>query len=224
MFKKLFEKSKQNQVKPLSYHKDYVVILDNGHGDNTPGKRSPKFPDGSQFFEYEFNRDIVHRIAQQLDDLGIRYEILVPEKKDIPLKERCDRANRIYKQTKKKCFLISVHANAAGNGSTWINAKGWAVYTSVGKTKSDDMATIMWNEMKNEFPTRKMRLDMTDGDVDYEANFTVLYNTLCPAILTENFFMDDKEECKEILMNNAKRQKIANAHVNAIKKILMNLC
>lgn len=220
MFEKLFKKTEEK--KPLTYKKDYLVILDNGHGENTPGKRSPKFPDGSQFFEYEFNRDIVRRIAQELDAAGIRYEILVPEKKDIPLKERCDRANRIYKQTKKKCFLISVHANAAGNGG-WMNARGWCVFTSKGKTKSDDIATIMWNEMKNEFPTHKMRLDMSDGDVDWEANFTILYNTLCPAILTENFFMDNQEDCK-LIMSNAGRQKIAQAHVRAIKKVLMNLC
>lgn len=220
MFEKLFKKTEKKQ--PLTYKKDYLVILDNGHGENTSGKRSPKFPDGSQFFEYEFNRDIVRRIAQELDDAGIRYEILVPEKKDIPLKERCDRANRIYKQTKKKCFLISVHANAAGNGG-WMNARGWCVFTSKGKTKSDDIATIMWNEMKNEFPTHKMRLDMSDGDVDWEANFTILYNTLCPAILTENFFMDNQEDCK-LIMSNAGRQKIAQAHVRAIKKVLMNLC
>ena len=28
------------------------VLLDNGHGENTPGKRSPKWSDGSQLFEW----------------------------------------------------------------------------------------------------------------------------------------------------------------------------
>lgn len=222
MFKNLFKKTEEKQ-QSMTFKKDWLIILDNGHGDNTPGKRSPKFPDGSQLLEYEFNRDIVRRIAQQLDEAGIRYEILVPEKKDISLKERCDRANKIYKQTKKKCFLVSIHANAAGNKGQWTNARGWCVFTSVGKTKSDDIATYFWNEMKNEFPTHKMRLDMSDGDVDWEANFTILYNTLCPAILTENFFMDNQEDCK-LIMSNAGRQKIASAHVRAIKKVLMHLC
>ena len=37
------------------------ILLDNGHGYDTPGKRSPIWPDGSQLFEWEFNRDIVSR-------------------------------------------------------------------------------------------------------------------------------------------------------------------
>jgi N-acetylmuramoyl-L-alanine amidase len=40
----------------------FLWILDNGHSKATPGKRSPKLEDGRQFFEYEFNRDIVKRL------------------------------------------------------------------------------------------------------------------------------------------------------------------
>lgn len=32
------------------------ILIDNGHGKETPGKRSPVWPDGSQLYEYEFNR------------------------------------------------------------------------------------------------------------------------------------------------------------------------
>lgn len=196
--------------------KDITIILDAGHGKNTQGKCSPKWPDGTQLFEWEFNRDIVKRIAEQLERDGIKYHILVPEDKDISLQERVRRADKIWKNTNKKCFLVSVHANAGGG-------TGCEVWTSVGKTKSDDIASIFWNEMKSEFSTQKMRLDMTDGDVDKEKNYYILYNSKCPAILTENFFMDNEKDCKEILMKPLMRQKIANAHVNAIKKTLMKL-
>ena len=104
-----------------------TVILDNGHGEGTPGKRSPKWKDGSQLFEWEFNRDIVNRICNILDDENIRYERLVPEKIDISLKERCRRANVIYDRTDGDCFLISVHGNAGGG-------TGWECYTSHGQT------------------------------------------------------------------------------------------
>ena len=40
------------------------ILLDNGHGYDTPGKRSPIWPDGSQLFEWEFNR--VDKIASKL--------------------------------------------------------------------------------------------------------------------------------------------------------------
>jgi hypothetical protein len=41
-----------------------MVILDAGHGYNTKGKRSPVWSDGSQLFEWEFNRDVVKRIRE----------------------------------------------------------------------------------------------------------------------------------------------------------------
>lgn len=218
MLKNLFKPKEQSQA----INKDITIILDNGHGVNCAGKCSPKFEDGSRFYEYEFNRDIVRRIAEDLKKAGIKCEILVPEENDISLTERCNRANKIWKNTGKKCFLISIHANAAGMGNKWMDARGWCVFTSKGRTKSDDIATIFWEEMKTAFPNDKMRMDTSDGDVDWEANFAMLYNTKCPAILTENFFQDNKEDCK-LLRSEAGRIKIANAHVRAIKKVLMKL-
>lgn len=100
------------------YNQNMVMLLDNGHAKSTPGKRSPVWDDGYQFFEYEFNRDIVARIASKLETLGIRYEIITPEvDKDIRLTERAKRVNSFCnKYGKNNCFLISVHANASGNG------------------------------------------------------------------------------------------------------------
>ena len=76
--------------------------------------------------------------------------------------------------------------------------------------------------MKSEFPSQKMRLDTSDGDVDKEKNFTILYNTNSPFILTENFFMDYEPDCR-LIMSEAGKRKIANAHIRAIKKTIMNL-
>ena len=54
----------------ISKDDGYVWILDNGHGGiidgeyQTPGKRSPKWEDGTQLFEGEFNRAVVKRIIK----------------------------------------------------------------------------------------------------------------------------------------------------------------
>ena len=61
-----------------------TILLDPGHGSDTPGKRSP---DG-RFREYAFNRDIAARVASELTSLGLNAEIIVPELTDVPLKER----------------------------------------------------------------------------------------------------------------------------------------
>ena len=75
---------------------DKIIILDAGHGVDCAGKRSPIWGDGSQLLEWEFNRDIVRRIAAMLKAEGIKFEILVPEDNDVSLSERCRRANVIY--------------------------------------------------------------------------------------------------------------------------------
>ena len=90
-----------------------LIVLDNGHGCKTQGKRSPVWPDGSQLFEWEFNRDIVRRISSKLDKLNIENIIVVPEIEDISLVNRCKRVNKIY-STRKDAILLSIHANAGG--------------------------------------------------------------------------------------------------------------
>ena len=136
-----------------------VILLDNGHASTTPGKRSPIWDDGYQFFEYEFNRDVVKRIAKELDKLGIKYEIITPEVDvDVKLTTRANRVNNFCKKYgTAKCLLISVHANAGANG-TWCNARGWSVYTTKGVTKSDAIATLFYNEAESLLPRFNMNI------------------------------------------------------------------
>lgn len=201
----------------------FWILLDNGHAKTTLGKRSPKFPDGRQFFEYEFSRDIVKRISEELKKLNINYKIVTPEvDEDIPLTTRANRVNRYCsKFGKTNCLLISIHANAAGNGKDWMNARGWSVWTTKGKTKSDEYADIFYKEAEKLLPLNGMTLrkDTSDGDYDYEENFTILQKSWCPSILTENLFQDNKIDC-EFLMSDKGRDIITQIHVNAIKKIV----
>lgn len=189
-----------------------LVILDNGHGVDTAGKCSPVWADGSQFREYEFNRDIVGRIAYKCKMHGIPFHVLVPEAKDISLRERVQRANAIYDSIADKCFLLSIHANA-GMGT------GFEVWTSKGKTKSDAYADIFMEEAERELKEFKMRKDYTDDDSDKEEQFYILRHTKCPAVLTENLFMDTERDCR-FLMNEEGRDRIANFHYKAIKRIV----
>jgi len=191
------------------------IILDNGHGRETKGKRSPVWPDGSQLLEYEFNRHVVQIIKQELDKLFIPNIILVPEENDISLKERCERANKIYQQENKKAFLISVHANAGGG-------TGWECFTSVGQTESDVIAAYIFAAANRVLPDIRFRKDFTDGDPDKEAHFYILRKTQCPAVLTENLFMDNEKDCK-FLMTLEGVKKIALLHVQGIQNYLKTL-
>ena len=185
------------------------VILDNGHGINTPGKRSPLWSNGKQLLEWEFNRDIVKRISEKLNAYNIEYAIIVPEEKDVYLTTRARRANEIYKQ-RRDAIYISIHANAGGGS-------GWECFTSPGKTKSDQIAEIFYQTAEEYFRGWNIRKDKSDGDSDKESDFTVLTATHCPAILTENFFMDTYKDCQFILSEEG-RDLIAEMHVAAIIK------
>lgn len=187
-----------------------MPLLDNGHGVDCAGKRSPVWGDGTQLFEWEFNRDIVRRIAAKLKADGVKFKILVPEETDVSLQERCRRANQ-YQQMYNNCVLFSIHGNAGGG-------TGWECYTSRGTTKADEIATLLYTEAEKEFAGWKTRKDFVDGDADKEANFYILRHTICPAVLTENFFFDNEKDCK-LMLSEAGRERIAKIHINVIKKL-----
>lgn len=198
-----------------------VILLDNGHAASTPGKRSPNEAGEPQFFEYEFNRDIARRVASMLESLGFTVKMLVPERDvDVTLTERANRANfYCLEYGIKNCLFLSIHANAAGNGSKWMTAKGWSCYTSKGETASDPYAEIFMREAEKVLvPMGRTIRKYSQQKYSWEENFTVLVKTKCPAILTENLFYDNHDE-KRFLMSEEGRNAIARIHVNAIMKI-----
>ncbi len=195
-----------------------LFILDPGHGKDTPGKRSPKWEDIPQIYEWEYNRFIVNDIHNRLNDIGIKSVILVPEENDVPIATRARRANQyaIENGGYKTALVISVHLNAALNSA----ARGWEVHTYLGSSISDAYATVFWREAKRFLSDNtKMRGDWSDGETDWDSNFGILRLTKCPAILTENCFMTNYEDCKYLLSDEG-RKEIPLLHVEAIKKIL----
>ena len=192
------------------------ILIDPGHGIDTPGKRSP---DGL-FLEYLWNRQVADLILEGLVSAGVDASLVVTETNDVTLRNRVNRVNTICNRVgASNVLLVSVHANAAGNGSAWMNAKGWSCYTSKGKTKSDQVAECLYDAFEEEFQDRKIRKDMSDGDRDWEENFYVLQKSKCPAVLLENFFYDNREECAWMLQEETKRR-IASAAVKGIIKYI----
>lgn len=194
----------------------YLWCLDNGHGKKTAGKRSPKFEDGKQLFEYEFNRDIVKKIMEKLDEIGVKYFNVVPEVDiDNFLEGRVARANN--KKSSLPKIFVSVHSNAFGR-SGWEPPSGietWFFHTS---RSGRAIASVFQKHLVEQLPTWKNRkLKSYPG----KKQFYVLRNTSMPAVLTENGFYTNKEECR-LLLKDSIRQKIADAHVAAILEIEKN--
>jgi N-acetylmuramoyl-L-alanine amidase len=193
-----------------------MIILDNGHGEDTPGKRSPKGlctePNMVALYEFEFNRDIVDRIFALCTLEGIPVARLVPESEDIGLRTRCNRANLIASQHPGS-FLISIHANAF-NGK----ADGFEAFTYLGQSQSDVLADLICKQAREDLPFR-MRFDTSDGDLDKESRFYILKHTVCPAVLTESGFMDSEKDLSYLITDEG-RQEIAVCHYEAIKKYI----
>ena len=193
------------------------IFIDNGHGLMTAGKRSP---DGL-FREPFYNREIARRVVSDLRDRGLDAELLVPEDDDISLAERVRRVNAAcFLLGKQNVILVSIHVNAAGNGSKWLNATGWSVYTCKGQTESDKLAECLCQAAIKNFPGRRIRTDISDGDMDWEDGFYILRKSLCPAVLTENFFMDSRDDL-EYLQSRAGKQAVVDTHVEGIVEYLL---
>lgn len=190
-----------------------LILIDNGHGSNTAGKRSP---DG-RLLEYKYTREIAKSVVSRLRNSGYNAELLVPEVYDVPLLERVHRVNvKCQSLGKENVLVVSIHCNAAGDGKKWMNATGWEIWTSEGRTESDDLADHFMISAKSCFDGQTIReWKKRDGERDKEAGFTILKNTLCPAVLTENFFMDNKKDVAYLLSDEGKWA-VVKCHIDAI--------
>lgn len=194
------------------------ILIDAGHGIDTPGKRSPDW----SFREYLWNREVADLLYNILIENGYDADLVVTETNDVPLSTRVRRVNEVCSRLgKNNVLLLSIHANAAGNGE-WMNAKGWSCFTTEGKTKSDDVATCLYRAIEEDFKDRKIRYDRSDGDPDWEKAFYICRKTTCPAVLVENFFYDNKEECYWLLKAETK-ERIARALFKGVEYYVSEL-
>ncbi len=198
----------------------FLWCLDNGHGKLQPGKRSPLFDDGTtRFMEYEFNRDVVEKIMKGLDKHGVKYYDIVPDYNEVGsfLAERVERANK--KKSDLTKIYVSVHSNAGpAAADEWIsdNIKGIETWYAQNSTRGKKLAAVFQKHLI-------LKTGMKNRDLKSTAitSLYVLEKTTMPAILTENGFYNNKIEVKE-LMKDSVRQKIADAHVEAILEIEKN--
>lgn len=190
------------------------ILIDNGHGSNTSGKRSP---DG-RLREYAWARDIASRMVVELKKRGLDAERIVPEERDILLRERCRRVNAYCaKLGSKNVILISIHINAAKSDGRWHEASGWSGWVAPNASQKSKMLAQM---LYDEAAKRNLKGNRSVPSCKYwVGNFAIVRDTNCPAVLTENLFQDNKDEV-DFLMSESGKEAIVNLHVAAILKYL----
>lgn len=195
-----------------------LVILDNGHGSDTPGKCSPD----RSIREYAYARKLVNAIAGRLREEGISCSILVPEDNDISITTRIRRANELYRKD-KDCFLVSVHLNAAGTGE-WAGASGWSVYVSKNASKRSKMMARTLTGLAKERNLMGNRSIPKEGYWTWDwskYDIALLKGTSCPAVLTENLFQDNRKDV-EYLLSEEGFNTLVELHVTGIRQIINN--
>lgn len=186
------------------------VIIDNGHGCDTAGKCSP---DG-RYHEWLRTREHARAIKYELERVRIEAHLLVPEDEDIDLATRCRRANALC-TSGSNAVLVSLHSNAAGSGDKWHTASGWCVFVARNASaQSRRLATLLYGQAM----ARGLRGNRAIPKDSYlTANPAICRDTVCPAVLTENMFHDNRQDV-DFLMSEQGFRAIADLHVAAIRE------
>lgn len=182
-----------------------MILIDNGHGYDTPGKRSP---DG-RAEEWRIARLMARGLQAALADAGLQSRLLVPEDADVGLAERVRRAN----SAEDAALLVSLHVNAAGDGSAWMPARGWSAYVAPNASgRSRAAATLLAREAERAgFAVRR-----PSPQTDYwTQSLAICRDTRCPAVLTEKLFMDNEADCGLLLIPSVV-QALVDAHARGV--------
>lgn len=157
------------------------IAIDNGHGNNTQGKRTPVFSDGTFMKEWEFNSAVAKELKTILEFNGFDCLLVSPEATDTSLPTRVTRANNWAANV-----YVSIHANAFGND--WNTANGVETFifdNTDAKTKK--LGTVVQKRLIEATGLRDRGLKTND-------ELYVLNATNMPACLVECGFMTNLEE------------------------------
>ncbi|MCB0547091.1 MAG: N-acetylmuramoyl-L-alanine amidase [Phaeodactylibacter sp.] len=207
-------------ISQRAYTSRYLWCLDNPHGNDTPGKRSPVFDDGkTQLFEYELSRDVVDRIIRRLDEIGVPYYRIVPEAEDISLQERARRINNEKSQLPK--LSVSVHFNAGppqgkDPSTDWAHEslKGAEAWYYSASQDGRRLGAIFLEKVIRKTELRNRYLKSKEGSTE----FYLLRNVNSPVTQVENGFYNNRADAA-LLAQPAFRQRLADAYVEAILAI-----
>lgn len=181
-----------------------LIALDDGHGMETAGKRTPPIPELNNrvIKENEFNSAVVNFLKLELERCGFRTLLVAPGDTDASLTTRSQLANK-----NKADAFISIHYNAFDGKFDEYDPEGQSIHIYPNHLESTRLATCVLKYLK-QGTAQKIR-----GIVP--SDFHVLRETLMPAILSENGFMDNKREALLMISTDFQKE-VAREHAQGI--------
>lgn len=175
------------------------IFIDAGHGGSDPGATANGFKE----------KDICLAISLLIRSIlnkkysGHSAKLSRTTDQTLPLKERTNMANKWGAH-----YLLSIHINAGGG-------TGFESFTFNGKYTTKEKTTDLQNQIHHEMVKETMFRDRGKK----EANFHMLRKSSMPALLTENSFIDNKTDARQ-LKSDVFLHKIAIGHVRGLAKAL----
>ncbi|WP_163539865.1 N-acetylmuramoyl-L-alanine amidase [Gracilibacillus sp. YIM 98692] len=174
------------------------LYLDPGHGGTDSGAT------GNGLTEKEMNLDIALKIR---DMLTSEYENV-----DVNMSRTTDQTKSLSERTNEANdwgadYYLSIHCNAY-NGS----ARGYEDY--IHSSLSDSSQTAQYQDIMH---AEIIKVNDLKDRGKKKANFHVLRETTMPALLTENGFIDQKDDAA-LIKDPSWRKKVARGHVNGLAK------
>lgn len=191
-----------------------VLLIDNGHGSNTPGKCSP---DG-QHREWRWARDFAERLCIALIRRGHDARRLVTEEWDVSIRERVRRVNDLCaREGSRNVLLISLHNDAAGSDGKWHSPRGFSAYVSLNASaRSRQLATLIAKRMGRAGVDVRKPLPL---QWYWQQNLGLCRDTSCPAVLCENLFQDSRDDV-QLLHDELFLQLLESVYVAAIENYI----
>lgn len=179
------------------------IAIDNGHGLNTAGKRTPLFPDGTFIKEWEFNHPTALKLANILQADGHEVLLVSNTTEDTPLSTRVSLANKWGAD-----LFISFHYNAYQG--VWGTHGGAEIFHALNSTNGKRAAELIHSEVMKVVTWR-------NRGVKPHSSLYVLNRTVMPAVLLEVGFMDNLIEAS-MMKNSEFQYKIAMAVANGVNQ------
>lgn len=186
--------------------KEFIVVIDAGHGGNDPGKVSP---DG--ILEKDVNLAIALKLKERLEEQGVK--VILTRDSDYCLaaegatnKKKSDMINRMeIVNTSGADLLISIHQNSYSDKKV----KGSQTFYYGSSAESEKLAKEIQSCIREYVDNDNNRKAKAEND------YYILRKSVCPAVIIECGFLSNPEETA-MLVDESYQDKLAQAISKAV--------